>query len=93
LRPGTIGERHEDRDYFLPNVTEQQAKVASLATLIKKRLGIETMITPGSTGQFEMYADGERVAGRGGNWFTRSFGAGYPDLDGMVEQLEKRRRQ
>ncbi|HEX4602577.1 MAG TPA: hypothetical protein VH724_01160 [Candidatus Angelobacter sp.] len=29
-------------------------------------------------------------AERGGNWFTRSFGAGYPDLDGVVEQLQKR---
>jgi hypothetical protein len=28
---------------------------------------------------------------RGGNWFTRSFGAGYPDLDSVVEQLEKHR--
>jgi hypothetical protein len=60
-------------------------------TLIKKRLGIEPIITPGKTGQFEVFADGERIAERGGNWFTRSFGAGYPDLDGVVEQLKKRR--
>ena len=45
-------------------------------TLIKKRLDIEAVITPGKTGQFEVIADGERVAERGGNWFTRSFGAG-----------------
>jgi hypothetical protein len=60
-------------------------------TLIKKRLGIEAVITPGKTGQFEVIADGERIAERGGNWLTRSFGAGYPDLDGVVEQIEKRR--
>jgi hypothetical protein len=59
--------------------------------LIKKRLGIEAMVTPGKTGQFEVLADGERVVERGGNWITRSFGAGYPDLDGVVEQLQKRR--
>jgi len=59
--------------------------------LIKKRLGIDAVITPGKTGQFEVLADGERVAGRGGNWFTRKFGAGYPDLDSVVEQLETRR--
>jgi hypothetical protein len=35
--------------------------------------------------------DGERISERGGNWFTRSFGAGYPDLDSLVEQLEKHR--
>lgn len=59
--------------------------------LIKKRLGIESVVTPGKTGQFEVLADGERVVGRGGNWFTRSFGAGYPDLESVVEQLQKRR--
>jgi hypothetical protein len=59
--------------------------------LIKKRLGIEAVVTPGETGAFEVFADGERIAGRGGNWFTRSFGAGYPDPDSVVEQLQKRR--
>jgi len=47
--------------------------------------------TPGRTGQFEVIADGKRIAERGGNWLTRSFGAGYPDLDGVVDQLEKHR--
>jgi predicted Rdx family selenoprotein len=60
-------------------------------TLIKKRLDIEVVITPGKTGQFEVIADGERIAERGGNWFTRNFGAGYPDLNSVVERLEKRR--
>ena len=59
--------------------------------LIKERFGIEAMTKPGKMGQFEVFADGERIAGRGGNWFTRSFGAGYPDLDSVVEQIEKRR--
>ncbi len=59
--------------------------------LIKKRLDIEAVTTPGKTGQFEVIADGERIAERGGNWFTRSFGAGYPALDSVVEQLEKHR--
>ena len=59
--------------------------------LIKKRLGIDTVITPGETGQFEVLADGERIAQRGGNWLTRKFGAGYPDLDAVVEQLKKHR--
>jgi hypothetical protein len=36
-------------------------------------------------------ADGERISEPGGNWFTRSFGGGYPDLDSVVEQLEKHR--
>jgi hypothetical protein len=59
--------------------------------LIKQRLDIDAVATPGKTGQFEVIADGERIAERGGNWFTRRFGAGYPDLDTVVEQLEKHR--
>jgi hypothetical protein len=60
-------------------------------TLIKERLNIEAVTTSGKTGQFEVIADGETIARRGGNWLTRSFGAGYPDLKKVVEQLEKRR--
>jgi hypothetical protein len=57
--------------------------------LIKKRLDIEAVFTRGKTGQFEVIADGERIAERGGTWLTQSFGAGYPDLDSVVKQLEK----
>ena len=60
-------------------------------TLIKNRLGIDTVLTPGKHGQFEVIADGKKVAERGGNWVTRSFGAGYPDLDGVVERIEEHR--
>jgi hypothetical protein len=58
--------------------------------MIKQRLGIEPTVTPGSTGQFDVIADGETVATRDGNWLTRSFGAGYPDLNAVVENLQKR---
>ena len=58
--------------------------------MIKQRLGIEPVVTPGKTGQFEVIADGQTIAQRGGNWLTRSFGAGYPDLNAVVEQLQKR---
>jgi hypothetical protein len=47
--------------------------------------------TPGKTGQFDVLVDGQKIAERGGNWLTRSFGAGYPDLEGVVEQMENRR--
>jgi hypothetical protein len=56
-----------------------------------ERLGITALLTPGATGQFDVMADGEKIAERGGNWFTRSFGAGYPDLNNVVALLEKRR--
>lgn len=59
--------------------------------LIKQRLGIAAVVTPGKTGQFDVIADRERIAERGGNWLTRKFGAGYPDLDSVVQLLEERR--
>ena len=58
--------------------------------LIKQRLKIDPVMTPGKTGQFDVIVDGERIAERGGNLFTRRFGAGYPDLDGVVNQLARR---
>jgi hypothetical protein len=60
--------------------------------MIKKRFGIEPVVTRGKMGQFEVLADGETVADRGGNWLTRSFGAGYPDFGDVMAQLEKRVR-
>ncbi len=60
-------------------------------TLIKKRLGIDAVLTPGNKGQFDVIADGEMIAKRGGNFVTRSFGAGYPDLYSVVDLLEKHR--
>jgi len=49
------------------------------------------VVTPGKTGQFDVIADGEKIVERGGNWLTRSFGAGYPDWDNVVKLLEQRR--
>jgi hypothetical protein len=59
--------------------------------LIKKHLNVDPVSTAGKTGQFDVIVDGRRVAERGGNWFTRSFGAGYPDLDRVVDELAKQR--
>jgi hypothetical protein len=61
--------------------------------LIRKRLRIEAVVRSGRIGQFEVFADGESVAARGGNWFTRQFGAGYPDLDRVVKLLERREKE
>lgn len=58
--------------------------------MIAKRLGINATVTPGRTGEFKVLADGEIVAERGGNWFSRIFGAGYPDLESVMETLGKR---
>lgn len=60
--------------------------------LIKQRLNIDAICTPGKTGQFDVIADGERIAERGGNWLTRSVGAGYPDLEKVIQQLAEKSR-
>ena len=52
---------------------------------------MDVVKTPGKRGEFEVFADGESVAQRGGNFFTRSFGAGYPNLDDLVAKLAQRR--
>jgi len=41
---------------------------ASLAALIKQRLAIDVVLTPGRTGPFDVIANGETIAHRGGNW-------------------------
>jgi hypothetical protein len=58
--------------------------------LLKERLNIDAVKRPGKIGEFEVFADGESVAKRGGNFLTRSFGAGYPDLDALVDHLAQR---
>ena len=58
--------------------------------LIKQKLGIDAAAVRGKMGQFDVIADGEKIVERGGNWFTRSLGAGYPDLDQVIEQLKSR---
>lgn len=57
--------------------------------LIRQHLKVEPTLVPGKTGQFDVIVDGKIVATRGGNWFTRSLGAGYPDLEAIVRQLEQ----
>ena len=76
-----------------PTSQDIRAKVKTLVTLIEQRLGIKAVTIPGTTGQFEVRANGQRIAGRGGNWPTSifDFDAGYPDLERVVEELEKRR--
>jgi hypothetical protein len=51
------------------------------------------VIKRGTKGQFEVIVNGEKVAQRGGNWLTRSFGAGYPDLDAIVERLVQQQQE
>ncbi len=65
-----------------------QSKLASLTSLIKKRLEVDVVKTPGETGQFDVYVNGKKIAQRGGNWLSRKLGAGYPDLDGVVKMIE-----
>jgi len=73
-----------------PTRRGNQAKSARLATLIKNGLGITPSIIHDKSGQFEVRVDGQKVVERRGIWLTRLFGAGYPDLDRVVELLKNR---
>jgi hypothetical protein len=55
-------------------------------------MGVEPVLIPGKTGQFEVFVDGKKISERGGNKLTRMFGVGYPDFDTVIEQIEKHRR-
>jgi hypothetical protein len=44
-------------------------------------------IEPGKSGQFDILADGELIAARGGNMLTRLIGGGWPDEQSVVEKL------
>lgn len=58
---------------------------------IKERLGIEVVVEPGETGQFDVIVDDDKIASRGGNAVTRIlFGAGFPDLEQVVAELQER---
>ena len=59
--------------------------------LIRQRLGMEAKTTPGKLGQFDVLANGKLVVTRGGNFITRRFGAGYPDMADVVDRLQKLR--
>lgn len=49
-------------------------------------------MVPGRVGQFDVVADNRPVASRGGNVVTRTlFGAGFPDLDAVVADIENLR--
>jgi hypothetical protein len=45
----------------------------------------------GSRGQFEVFADGESVAAKGGGFLTKLLGGGWPDPDEVVKRLRARR--
>lgn len=61
--------------------------------MIKDRLSMDAVFVPtDKTGQFDVMVDDAQIASRGGNPLTRLlFGAGFPDLDQVVENIAGRR--
>ena len=57
--------------------------------MIKDQLSVEPLLKPGAKGQFDIVVDGQTVAQRGGNFLTRSLGAGYPDLDTVMARIKQ----
>ncbi len=57
---------------------------------LKEVSQIEVTLTPGRKGQFEVLAEGESLVNRGGNWFSRQLGAGYPKTREVVALLKEK---
>jgi hypothetical protein len=57
---------------------------------MKDRLAIDATLRTGSRGQFDVTVDGETLVTRGGNAFTRRFGAGYPSFDDVISRVQAR---
>lgn len=58
--------------------------------MIEQELGIEAELRQGDAGQFDVYADGERIASRGSGLWTRLLGGGWPEPGRVVETLRRR---
>lgn len=69
--------------------SNNKSKATSLVALIKERLSIQSTMVAGSIGQFDIVVDGKTILQRGGNFFTRMFGAGYPDFEEVIDALKK----
>lgn len=71
--------RNEGRDSLLSYVTEQQGQGSGSRCPNQARLDIDAVLKPGKTGQFDLMANGQPIASRSGNWFTRHPGVQVPD--------------
>ncbi len=47
-------------------------------------------MTKGSSGQFDVLADGELVASRDGGFLAKLLGGGWPDPHDVVNKLQRR---
>ena len=83
------GRSDDHRNHSLSHVTGQRSQGRESRGQDQKSTGV---IRPGGKGQFEVIANGEKVAQRDGNWLTRSFGAGYPDVDDIIERLVQKQQ-
>jgi len=47
---------------------------------------------PGKLGQFDVVVDGQTIASRGGNLFTKLIGGGFPDPEDVITKIEALQR-
>jgi len=67
-----------------------RARAASLAANIKDATGVESELEVGAPGRLDVLIDGELVASRGGGFFARLFGGGWPDPARVIEAVRSR---
>jgi hypothetical protein len=61
-----------------------------LAAELERELGTAVECLPGSVGQFDVELDGEVVSSRGGGYWSRLFGGGWPESSDVVAAIRRR---
>ena len=58
--------------------------------MIQRETGLDAALEVGNPGQFDVLADGQVIATRGGGVLARLFGGGWPEPARVVEALRAR---
>lgn len=58
-----------------------------------EKLGCTVQLQRGSSGQFDVVADGELIATKKGNFLTKLLGGGWPEPNAVVEALRAKARR
>lgn len=59
----------------------------------RDRLGWKVELQRGSSGQFDVVADGELVATKTGSFLTKLLGGGWPEASEVVEALRAKSKR
>jgi len=59
----------------------------------REKLGLQVELKKGSSGQFDVVADGELIATKGGSFLTKLLGGGWPEPAKVIEALRAKAKR